>query len=98
PPCTPPFPYTTLFRSERADVLRTVVGTPGLLHKGEVGLEGGIVVRYAGVEAQHIQGSRRQVAGRAARRIIIIRQADGKQGRTARSEEHTSELQSRENL
>src|SRR3712207_8509420 len=85
PPRSTLFPYTTLFRSEGADLL---------VAEAEVGVAAGVDAdrllageRFLGVEAAGIAIARRMMASSG----IISR--DG-----SRSEEHTSELQSRQYL
>src|SRR5690606_41931343 len=94
PPCSPPFPYTTLFRS------RNCLGGGGFGH----GLGRG------GRTRQGSDGSRRcQAIGRHTRlscpvrghpmpRAMPCQNTIPRALGAARSEEHTSELQSRENL
>src|SRR5690606_42079586 len=87
PPPPTPFPYTTLFRSQR-------------------GQEPGHAPAGAGIDERRAPPFDQQV-GRAESRAHIARVDDddtvlGRHGRlrlsVGRSEEHTSELQSRENL
>src|SRR5207302_6485278 len=90
-PTPPLFPYTTLFRS-RADQLA----------QGAEHMVGGLWVEVAGrlVREQHARGIRHRPGDRDP---LLL--ASGELRRTMvqpvlepRSEEHTSELQSRENL
>src|SRR5690606_40570681 len=85
PPRPPPFPYTTLFRS-RADRRRR--GAPVAAGRG------------AGV--RHRAGDPRRAARAQPRRLTsaraLTRPERGTERARDRSEEHTSELQSRENL
>src|SRR3712207_8795588 len=88
PPRPPPFPYTTLFRSDRLVRLsRALVGHfPGGLAQINVVLS----IFFAG-----ISGS--STADAASQSKIFI-EAQRKEGYDDRSEEHTSELQSRQYL
>src|SRR5690606_41726234 len=84
PPCSTLFPYTTLFRSGR---LR---GSAGCLH----------IAGQPPRSREPLPPCRSLLRGAAVRRGITLRPAqlaDLQEGLT-RSEEHTSELQSRENL
>src|SRR5690606_41828211 len=87
-PGTTLFPYTTLFRSRRAGRLRDVHPHAGARRRA--------VPRRAG------RGKRRATGARVAPRPDPARRADAQHRRlgraVARSEEHTSELQSREKL
>src|SRR5690606_39414631 len=89
PPTSPLFPYTTLFRSD-------VLEVPLALHAER---EDG-VVRGAGAGEVGAEVARRQRRDDA--RAAILPQAAGQvladDLQAGRSEEHTSELQSRENL
>src|SRR5690606_40406017 len=98
PPRTPLFPYTTLFRST-ADLDEVVVVGYGSQQKKDV--TGSIApVSMTNVRGQSIasldQGLSGQVAG------VNVSTSNGTPGGgpkiQVRSEEHTSELQSRENL
>src|SRR5690606_41133128 len=88
PPRPPPFPYTTLFRSRSAGG-RIVLGLsalPQLIHR-RVAVARAVRERYALEDVlAPVQ------ALHAYRRIRAVERA------VRRSEEHTSELQSRENL
>src|SRR5690606_41982005 len=93
PPATL-FPYTTLFRSEHGDRSEAVVeqdvadaGVAPAQHRGT--LLGGPVTVEPGERALH-DGGAEVVAGGPL--------VPGPGGGHVRSEEHTSELQSRENL
>src|SRR5207237_7205570 len=94
PPTSPPFPYTTLFRST---VRRRGASQRGDFH-----------VRHAAVEpapgrlaVREVDGEQAPAVGRApvvvegGRQRIALVQAEHEEGR---SEEHTSELQSHLNL
>src|SRR5690606_40440633 len=90
PRCTPLFPYTTLFRSRR----RT--GRP---HRGAGGRRSAGASRVAGPACPRVGlGS----AGRRGADLVLPGDPAPDRGRRGgagvRSEEHTSELQSRENL
>src|SRR3712207_8590171 len=86
PPRSTLFPYTTLFRSEGAGRglarLLTRNGIDGRDRPADAGLRGGPATRQPAADA----------AGRRARR------ADRRAAGPGRSEEHTSELQSRQYL
>src|SRR5690606_40657734 len=100
----PPFPSTTLFRSRRLHRLlglglggvpqeRLLAAHLALPHWRELGVDGERQAERVAVGAAEL--------GRHPRREIdpLLRlQAVGADLHTARSEEHTSELQSRENL
>src|SRR5690606_41655864 len=97
PPPTPPrTPYTTLFRSRRVPGREVRQGSPG--HGGRV-QEGPSrpedrrpVLPPVGHEGPGLWPGLPRRGGRQARGL------QGRVRRGARSEEHTSELQSRENL
>src|SRR5690606_41428099 len=80
------FPYTTLFRSRRADDLRRANGARAVHRRPPER------ARYA-----DLRGRRRGLGRAAAARRSDEAAARGAEA-LARSEEHTSELQSRENL
>src|SRR3712207_7539397 len=83
PPRSTLFPYTTLFRSERARTLRpSLPGRHGLDGPGRAG-----VVEVGGVRGVR---ARRRSEGRPLRLGLLVP--------GFRSEEHTSELQSRQYL
>src|SRR5690606_40662276 len=88
PPSSTRFPYTTLFRSHQ------LVGVVELDFHGAVGgLVEGLDGRLDHVLAQRRAGIGLQAPGDLLRLLRVdVRRAQG------RSEEHTSELQSRENL
>src|SRR5690606_39817222 len=91
PPRSTPFPYTTLFRSHTA-VLQVATGVDADGHQGLLGAAVGhhdLAVVAAGLGVDVSLG------------IGLVRRRGGARGRRrggGRSEEHTSELQSRENL
>src|SRR3712207_7586165 len=89
PPRSTLFPYTTLFRSAHAELAQHGgdVVVDGLRRQGEPARD--LRVREAlRHEREHVHLARRQTRGVRLRRGA----------RTARSEEHTSELQSRQYL
>src|SRR2546422_3895349 len=88
PPRSTLFPYTTLFRSRDHRNL----DVRGAVHSG------GRVVEAAGVE--RIEHELQEVVGYARRQLLerLVRRAVQRQLLEARSEEHTSELQSRLHL
>src|SRR3712207_8138507 len=83
PPRSTLFPYTTLFRSVDADV---AVAGPQLLDLGSSGQQQALVPVHTDVVHHHV----RQLAPDPWCRLAAVRRA--------RSEEHTSELQSRQYL
>src|SRR3712207_8631522 len=86
PPRSTLFPYTTLFRS----LLAHAVHVDGY---GNVQLDAGHEdIPAAGLEL----GARLRIAGQRARFVRTF--AEGSRGELLRSEEHTSELQSRQYL
>src|SRR5690606_41160522 len=92
PPSSPPFPYTTLFRSPHR---------AALVADRERHAPGEHLVQHA-PERIDVAGRAGLPAGEQLGREVLGRAADGagpRDGLVAlRSEEHTSELQSRENL
>src|SRR5690606_40829624 len=89
PPPPPPFPYTTLFRSPDLRHLQPTTAFLQLL--AQVPIDEGV---------QHHAGGRRHLfkhaihlLGRPHQGVDVLDRNDA-----VRSEEHTSELQSRENL
>src|SRR5690606_42098693 len=97
PPAPPLFPYTTLFRSDpfRRELLR---GLQRKLDHAREGDDGDVLARphHPGLADRHdpILGVRHRVA-LAVDELML--EEDHRIG-VPRSEEHTSELQSRENL
>src|SRR5690606_40783055 len=96
PPRSPRFPYTTLFRSSIAYFIRdtgrtTVAGRPisalwmQSRNAGQAGVLGAAYELVEGVEDMQLEYG-------------LDTNADGAPDEYRRSEEHTSELQSRENL
>src|SRR5690606_41485153 len=95
PPCPPLSPYTTLFRSRRpwliAGILTLAFGS------GIVALADSVAVLIVGWVVVSLAGA----ANAAAITPIVAERVPESQRGTVgaiRSEEHTSELQSRENL
>src|SRR5207302_6079276 len=86
PPISTLFPYTTLFRSQDHDG-----GQRGGVHRGGRLPDAARRHRPAG----QCHGRPRRPEGHVAERVRRARRGGGGLGR---SEEHTSELQSRENL
>src|SRR5690606_40676067 len=95
-PCSPPFrtlfPYTTLFRSGDIETVFGLfdIGRPGDVH---IGTHERLVADFEPAMHQPVFLSR--IGNRHVRRGLAIGYGGGD---LARSEEHTSELQSRENL
>src|SRR5699024_12359844 len=85
PPCSPPFPYTTLFRSYIGTARLGVLKTFNHHHRAACGNHKAIAV--------FIVGSRSK-----GWRVIILRTNRTHRIKHTRSEEHTSELQSRFDL
>src|SRR5690606_40744469 len=88
------FPYTTLFRSDRCE--RDFLGT--IREMAEIGYQ---FVEFAGFYGASVREVRRalEAAGIGAVSAHIgLNLKKGEPADLARSEEHTSELQSRENL
>src|SRR5690606_40859432 len=91
PPAHPPFPYTTLFRSShRAPFIGSPLGKRLRLP------ERGIQRRPTRCRQRLLQGH--ALLHAAQQRLRVPRQRPLVAGPPRRSEEHTSELQSRENL
>src|SRR5690349_22286861 len=86
-PSPTPFPYTTLFRSAEQ---RAAAATPGGVDRDDRDLE--LVLLVDAQPADELVGERR-LAGAAG-----PRDAEHRDRPPARSEEHTSELQSRRDL
>src|SRR5690625_7753194 len=82
PPCSTLFPYTTLFRSRQG----REGGLVGLIHDQQV-------AAGRGAHRQRGHGAHHDVSGRS-----LERPGPGGVDRRGRSEEHTSELQSRGHL
>src|SRR3712207_8199820 len=83
PPRSTLFPYTTLFRSDRVDAAD---GAEGAHDAG------------AEVVDQHLEAGRDLVLDRAVDELDHVRRQRPHDHRAERSEEHTSELQSRQYL
>src|SRR3712207_7186496 len=84
PPRSTPFPYTTLFRSEPGE-------RGEHLHEGE---RDGVVARRIALHQRDLE----RVGGGAEQHERVTRRIAGADTREERSEEHTSELQSRQYL
>src|SRR5690606_41767900 len=84
PPRSPLFPYTTLFRSTKMRILVT----------GAAGFIGSHTAEYLAAEGHEVYG----VDNFSDYYDIALKRRNVEDIRKARSEEHTSELQSRENL
>src|SRR5690606_41192290 len=82
PPPSTLFPYTTLFRSQEIAISEPIAERDRLLEPGAGSL---------GISLRHLPQPREQAR-------VSLRRALGAVPDEARSEEHTSELQSRENL
>src|SRR3712207_8333082 len=93
PPRSTLFPYTTLFRSHalRLELLRARVG--GLLEERDAGL----APEFPPEEERRVRADRELDAGDRLRRVPVRGEA-GRIDDLMRSEEHTSELQSRQYL
>src|SRR5690606_42160204 len=97
PPRSPLFPYTTLFRSEEASVtLRGEVKFPGTYAIRANETLSSVIERAGGLTSRAFpEGSvftRQELREREREQLQTLAR------RLERSEEHTSELQSRENL
>src|SRR3712207_8559460 len=90
PPRSTLFPYTPLFRSDAGDLVRLV---EGLLHEGQGGHPEGEPAERPARYPQQADDPRLPGACRGAERYPVPDLDPG-----ARSEEHTSELQSRQYL
>src|SRR5690606_41857503 len=90
PPASPPFPYTTLFRSREGVAASAAQGirAPVPVHDHGAIAIGLVVVDHRGAR-EHLTAGIAGEEGRGAVRAVH---------KHGRSEEHTSELQSRENL
>src|SRR5207247_8760480 len=83
PPRSTPFPYTTLFRSLRRSVAAAVHQRPGAARHQRAGR----------ARISRLENRRQGSGGSDSRRL-----PEGPRARGTRSEEHTSELQSRVEL
>src|SRR5690606_41097829 len=94
PPCSTLFPYTTLFRSEQPHASRTIAGRLKLRVVAGRDVLGANAVRVIEQppEFQMVVAHDARV-GRPRRGVLVDKIVND-----LRSEEHTSELQSRENL
>src|SRR5690606_40902168 len=90
PPRSTPFPYTTLFRSAREERATSVPLQPALA----------LEIQVRGDARSDHQRDRPRVARQPVklRHVVEVHSVDAGDQRRRRSEEHTSELQSRENL
>src|SRR3712207_6922346 len=88
PPRSALFPYTALFRSALRAAAAAVLA----------GWQVAVVAPTTVLARQHLDTFRRRFAGADVRVEAMIRGADAPEGRAVRSEEHTSELQSRQYL
>src|SRR5690606_41994198 len=95
---TPPFPYTTLFRSWTPFTPGSkAAGGRKRLHRARDGQDGGIRAQlFQRYRFDRFLRRRRAGAQERYRAGAVLRAIDPAAGQ--RSEEHTSELQSRENL
>src|SRR5690554_7739769 len=82
PPRSTLFPYTTLFRSHYMEEAERLCDRVGIIDEGEVKAE----------------GTRRELVDLVGGEDVVRLEATGELGPAARSEEHTSELQSRPHL
>src|SRR5690606_41391760 len=89
PPAATPLPSTTLFRSDDAELAELFVQLPDI-RKWTEAIEQA-ALRRAYSEQRQLPGLKVVMSG--GRRVV-----SDEAGLAARSEEHTSELQSRENL
>src|SRR5690606_42107312 len=95
PPTSPPLPYTTLFRSlDAGEGTRMKSKTPKVLHE----LCGRALVDHMLGAARELGPERLVVVSGHDRERVGAHLAETSPDAVARSEEHTSELQSRENL
>src|SRR5690606_40556890 len=92
PPKSTPFPYTTLFRSGLK------AGETLLIHGATSGIGVTAIQMAKAAGATVIATSRGPEKAAAARALGADISLDARSDDLARSEEHTSELQSRENL
>src|SRR5690349_22103499 len=86
PPCSTLFPYTTLFRSQ--DPAVTALSVMGVVSELKSDTRQVIVTTAAGS----------QVTVTLSDRTVFMRIPPGEKSKDKRSEEHTSELQSRRDL
>src|SRR3712207_9391769 len=94
PPRSTLFPYTTLFRSERLGLVAGLLGAAECLARPlDVDLGGDL--RGLGEDRHTLVGDRQEAAVRGHDHVVP---GPGADRHDARSEEHTSELQSRQYL
>src|SRR5690606_41143900 len=96
PPTSTLFPYTTLFRSRATQDRLAVVGVAVAVRAAQDRLA--VTARAVAVRAAHDRLAVAPVPEPEADLLHVGLAASGDRGREGRSEEHTSELQSRENL
>src|SRR5207302_10012225 len=97
PPRSAPLPYTTLFRS--AGLLADLEGLVGQqLHQGAGLLDGGRVRPLFGQIGEQGRAVRLDAGPGQGPLLLVADRAVVDEEERLRSEEHTSELQSRENL
>src|SRR3712207_9043975 len=94
PPRSTLFPYTTLFRSEDEVERRIVEGRRGRVARGGLDVE----AQARRVALEHAQHPGRDVDRGHALRVPGQRHVEREVAGAGRSEEHTSELQSRQYL
>src|SRR5690606_39612395 len=97
-PCCPRFPYTTLFRSHDAvEVAVRDHDAAGAVDVGRIQVaQDDLEVEAAGLEARRVQDALAVGPGDALE-VVVLAVIPAADHALVRSEEHTSELQSREN-
>src|SRR5690606_41662791 len=94
PPRSPPLPYTTLFRSLALELAATLPAPARSdLHASLEGIQP-LRTAWLALYAELARETGMYVAAGS----FLLRQGNGRYRNRCRSEEHTSELQSRENL
>src|SRR5690606_42004832 len=94
PPISPRFPYTTLFRSLAKKVFKARVQVaPQAAAVRRLDM---VLAHQPAIQLEQLRGAPVDIAGQRHQQWPQARQRDCRRQR--RSEEHTSELQSRENL
>src|SRR5690606_40235325 len=97
PPTPPPFPYTTLFRSQQRWSIPHTRSMHDKMHQAQMTLTK--VDEYADAFEKIVEQLTVTTPSEdQARKMLENAIRSGGKGRDERSEEHTSELQSRENL